>query len=84
MTVVLNSSQGLYILLYSVLANSGVRAQVRENITGVVSSVTTSITDRIARSEAESGQQSPLSLKQEKIKDGWIIAAKETSETEDK
>ena len=41
-TVVLNSSQGLYILLYSVLANSGVRAQVRENITGVVSSVTTS------------------------------------------
>ena len=36
-SVVLNASQGIYILIYSVLANHQVRGEVRERMSGVVS-----------------------------------------------
>ena len=36
-SVVLNASQGVYILIYSVLANTQVRGEVRERMSGVVS-----------------------------------------------
>ena len=36
-TVILNASQGVYILIYSVLANNQVRGDVRERMSGVVS-----------------------------------------------
>ena len=37
-SVILNASQGVYILIYSVLANTQVRGEVRERMSGVVSS----------------------------------------------
>ena len=36
-SVILNASQGVYILIYSVLANTQVRGEVRERMSGVVS-----------------------------------------------
>ena len=36
-SVILNASQGVYILIYSVLANNQVRGDVRERMSGVVS-----------------------------------------------
>ena len=36
-SVILNASQGVYILVYSVLANTQVRGEVRQRLSGVVS-----------------------------------------------